>query len=120
MSAGIYNFTIEQGADYASTITWYTDAAGTVAKNLTGYTARMSIKTNDLATTVLSTAGGTISLALGGSAGTIAITITSATTTALPATLKNKLVYDLELVSGGSVVTRLLQGHVTVSPEVTT
>ncbi len=43
--------------------------------------------------------------------------ISATTTAALTAPFSG--VYDLELVSAGGVVTRLLQGAATVSPEVT-
>ncbi len=56
-------------------------------------------------------------ITLGGAAGTIAILISATTTAALTAPFSG--VYDLELVSAGGVVTRLLQGAATVSPEVT-
>jgi hypothetical protein len=56
-------------------------------------------------------------ITLGGAAGTIAIVISATTTAALTAPFSG--VYDLELVSAGGVVTRLLQGAATVSPEVT-
>jgi hypothetical protein len=120
MPAGQYNFKIEQGADFTRTIVWYTDDEMTSPKNLSGYTARMKVKTNDLGTTILSSAAGEITITLGGTAGTILISITSAVTTALTATKPNVLAYDLELVSGGGVVTRLLEGHATVKAEVTT
>jgi hypothetical protein len=55
-------------------------------------------------------------ITLGGTAGTILINAT-ATTTAGVAT--GQYVYDLELVSGGSAVTRLIQGTFLVDPEVT-
>ena len=55
-------------------------------------------------------------IALGGSAGTITLTISAAATAALTAASG---CYDLELVSGSGLVTRLLQGRVVVSREVT-
>lgn len=119
MSAGLWNFTIEQGATFQRTLTWYTDEAGTTPKNLTGYTARMKVKTNDLGTTILDSAAGQITFTLGGTAGTIVIDIAAAITEALAATRPRALRHDLELVSGAGLVTRLVQGHVTVSGEVT-
>jgi hypothetical protein len=55
-------------------------------------------------------------LTLGGAAGTIVITLTATQTAALTA---GNYVYDLELVSGAGVVTRLVQGNVTVTAEIT-
>jgi hypothetical protein len=56
-------------------------------------------------------------ITLGGAAGTIAIVISATTTAALAAPFSG--VYDLEIVSAGGVVTRLVQGTATVSAEVT-
>jgi hypothetical protein len=58
----------------------------------------------------------TAGITLGGVAGTIVINITAAQTTALTA---GNYVYDLELTSGGGVVTRILEGSFVVTPEVT-
>lgn len=109
--AGTYNFTIEQGADFTRTFTWK-DSAGALI-NLTGYTARMKIKTG--ATTIVSLTE-VSGITLGGAAGTIVVAINAAATAAYTF---SKAVYDLELVSGGGVVTRLLEGKVLLSREVT-
>jgi hypothetical protein len=55
-------------------------------------------------------------IVLGGTDGTIALTIPASDTGGFT-WLKG--VYDLNLASSGGVVTRLLQGSVLVSPEVT-
>ena len=44
-AAGPVHFTIDTYADWEITLTWYTNAAKTSTKNLTGYTARMAIQT---------------------------------------------------------------------------
>ena len=110
-----FDITINQGATFELTITWK-DSAGT-AINLTGYTARMQVReTYSSTSTIVSLTSGS-GITLGGAAGTIAILISATTTAALTAPFSG--VYDLELVSAGGVVTRLLQGAATVSPEVT-
>lgn len=110
-----YDLEIKQGATLSLTATWR-DSTGT-AVNLTGYTARMQVRsTYDAASTILSLTSGS-GITLGGSAGTIAITASATTTAALTAPWSG--VWDLELVSGGGEVTRLLEGAATVSPEVT-
>ena len=114
MSATTYDILIEQGATYSQLVT-YKEAG--VAINLTGYTARMQVRsTLESASTVveLTTANGRI--ALGGAAGTITLTISATDTAALTA---GRGVYDLELVSGSGIVTRLLQGVATISRNVT-
>jgi len=115
MSASIYNINIEQGATFTRTITWK-DSAG-AAINLTGYTARMQIRERVESATALVSLTSSSGITLGGAAGTVVITITAALTDALPNMKKG--VYDLELVSAGGIVTRLLQGEVVVSPQVT-
>ena len=115
MPAGKHDIIIEQGATFRRVITWK-DSAGT-AIDLTGYTARAQARlTYDTAATIfsLTSAAG---ITLGGAAGTIAIVIAAGTTAALAAPWSG--VWDLELVSGAGIVTRLLEGTANVSPEVT-
>lgn len=110
-----FDIEINQGATYELTVTWK-DSAGT-AINLTGYSARMQVReTYSSSSTIVSLTNGS-GITLGGAAGTIAILISATTTAALTAPFSG--VYDLELVSAGGVVTRLLQGAATVTPEVT-
>lgn len=85
--------------------------------SLVGYTARMSIKDKIGGTEYVSltTANGRIVLDTANS--TITFTLTAAETAAFT---WRRGVYDLELVSAGSVVSTLLHGDVTVTQEVTT
>lgn len=110
---------IEKGASFLRTVSWFTDDAATVPQNLTGYSARMKVKSKDLSNTILDSSAGDITLTLGGTAGTVVISVTAAKTASLSATTKDALAYDLELVDGAGFVTRLLQGFVTVSAEAT-
>jgi hypothetical protein len=110
-----FNITINQGATFELTITWK-DSAGT-AINLTGYTARMQVRETYSSTTPIVSLTNGAGITLGGAAGTIAIVISATTTAALAAPFSG--VYDLEIVSAGGVVTRLVQGTATVSAEVT-
>ena len=112
--AGVYNILADQGATFTRTITW-TNTAGSPV-NLTGYTARMSLRVTYTDSTValsLTTENGRITL--GGVAGTITLNVDATTMAALSA---KSYVYDLELVNGANV-TRLLQGSFVNSPEVT-
>lgn len=124
MTAVSYNLVIEQGADFAFSLE-YRDSTGALV-NLTGYTARMDVRAaDDVAPNApgtpivqLTTANGRITL--GGALGTVALALTSAVTAALvPTSNAGPYVYDLELVSAGGVVTRLLQGKAYVPAEVT-
>lgn len=116
--AGLYNITCQQGATFQRQVTW-TDSARD-AYNLTGYTARMQVRANVTSNTVIATlsttAGSEGTITLGGTAGTVDLLISAANTASLTA---GQYVYDLELVSGGGVVTRLLEGNFKVSAEVT-
>jgi hypothetical protein len=114
MAATTYDILLEQGATFSQVITYKDNG---VAVNLTGYTARMQVRaTLESASTLveLTTANGRI--ALGGTAGTITLTISATDTAALTS---GRGVYDLELVSGSGIVTRLLQGVATISRNVT-
>ena len=111
--AGAYNFTIEQGATFNLLMTWRID---NVAVNLTGYTARLQARIDvDEPDTILSLTTGA-GITLGGAAGTITLDQTATQTALLP---KGEYVYDLELQSSGGIVTRLLQGELNISAEVT-
>jgi hypothetical protein len=116
--AGLYNITCQQGATFQRQVTW-TDPARD-AYNLTGYTARMQVRDNVSSNTIVialsTTAGSGGTITLGGTAGTVDLLIPAANTTTLTA---GQYVYDLELVSGGGVVTRLLEGNFKVTAEVT-
>lgn len=114
MPAATFDLDIEQGANFSKVITWK-DSAG-VAQDLTGYTARMQIRKSKSATTTLAdmtTANGGVTL--GGVLGTITLALTAAQTAAMT----SGGVYDLELINGAGFVTRLLEGAVTFSKEVT-
>ena len=112
--AGTHNFLCEQGATFTREITWL-DSEG-VPVNLTNYTARMQVRaTASAASTLISLTSSGGDITLGGTAGTINITI-SATATA--GVVAGCYVYDLELVDGATVY-RLLQGDFTVDAEVT-
>lgn len=129
MAAVRQNLDIYQGETFSYVYTY----GGGSPVNLTGYTARMAVKRDRRAeeTSYLSTGddadGGTITL--GGAAGTVTVAMTAAQTQAmdetdwwfamfggepdLPLDRSIEFFYDLEIVSGAGVVTRLLQGTIT-------
>jgi len=108
------NLTFPQGATWSLALTWNDDGGDPI--NLTGYTARMQVRPSyDASTTVLSLTNGS-GLTLGGAAGTVTLRVEAATTTTVSAAT---YVYDLELQSGGGEVTRLVEGTLEVTPEVT-
>jgi len=116
MRPGTYNISIVQGATFDQIFTWK-DSFG-VPTNLTGFTARMQVRSEVGAAGAplleLTTDNGGI--VLGGTAGTIRIIVTATLSAALNYDFG---VYDLELVSAAGVVTRLLEGSAALSPEVT-
>ena len=115
MTAGLYSFTIDQGAQYTTQIIW-ADSSGNPI-NLTGYTAAMQLRLqaaspDPSALNLTSSNGGITITPL---AGEMDILMTTAQTGALN---PGFYVYDLEIALSG-VVTRIIQGQITVSAQVT-
>ena len=125
MAAGKYSFIIEQGATTNFQVNW-ADASGS-AINLAGYQARMQLReTVDSSTTIISLSSslqpdGT-GINLSGSNGTTPLSSGSIGVyiSAYSSSLLNfgEAFYDLEMVKDG-VVTRLLEGKVKLSKNVT-
>ncbi len=118
MAADTYDLTIDQGADWFWTIRWKTgpNARSSVAKNTSGYTARMQVRPTYGSSTMtlsLTSANGGISVS---DNGMFQIHATAAQTAAISS---GKYVYDVEAVSSSGVVTKLARGTVQVVPEVT-
>jgi hypothetical protein len=133
MAAGIYNFKIEQGATTDFELV-YKDSDGNPI-DLSGYSARMDLRQQAGASTSyltlssslgpcgtglnLSGSGG-LSAAKPVTSGSIGIYISHLSSSALNF---DEAFYDLEVVSGSgncAVVTRLVQGKITLSKEITT
>jgi hypothetical protein len=115
MMAVSYNTVIDQGATWYLTVT-YENPNGT-AINITGYTAALqlrSLPSDPTAVLTLTTANSGITIT--GATGTVAITATATQTREID---EGIYYYDLEITSTLGVVTRLVQGQVVVSPEVT-
>ena len=111
----VYNITVNQGENYDLTAT-LTNTDGTPV-NISGYSLRGKVRYSYGSTGVLVDLEPSIVNATGG---VINFTLSPSETAALPITMA---VYDIErFVSGQSPVTtvsRVLQGTVTVTPEVT-
>lgn len=118
MAAGTYSFTIEQGTTVSKKIVWKDNQLPPVAINLTGYTARLHVRATQAAADppLLTLTTENSGITLGGSTGEIILNITATATAGFTWVTG---VYDLELISGTGVVTRLLKGTITVDPEVT-
>ena len=125
MAAGKYSFIIEQGATTNLNVQW-TNASGS-AVDLTGYEARMQIRPGIEATDVYISLSSSLQadgtgLNLSGScgcnppeSGSIGIYISAYSSSLLNFT---EAFYDLEMVNGREV-TRLLEGKVKLSKNVT-
>jgi len=118
MSAGKYNMTIEQGSTLNLQLL-YKDSNNSII-DLTGYSAKMQIKSDyadnspSLYLTLSSSAGS--GLTITPVSGTIDILVPADSSSLMTF---DTAYYDLEITSG-SIVTRILQGTVKVSKQVTT
>jgi hypothetical protein len=114
-----YALNIHQGSTLTVPIRWYTDATATVLRDLSTYTARMHVRERySSAETVLEIENGDgITLSDGSGGENIEISVSDTVTAALPAPFSG--VFDLEVVSAGGVVTKVLYGPVKIRPEVT-
>ena len=112
--AAIANLTIDQGATFSSDVT-VKDANGN-AFNLTGYTARAKMAKGYASTRTRTDF--TCTIAGDATTGVVALTLTATQTTALD---DGRYVYDLEILqTSSSTVTRVIEGIITVRPQVTT
>lgn len=112
MPAAKLNLTVEQGATYSKRLVWRDKNKRPV--NLTGYTAKMQVRSSATSTAVLfelSTANGRISFP---AIGVIQIDIAANDTETVAAG-----VYDLKLYAPGGQEIRFIEGKLTVTPGVT-
>ena len=112
MAAGTYNFTLEQGTTFVRSLTLQENGA---AMNLTGYSVASQMRSTHDSSTVVGTFACSLSNATGG---IIQMGMASGAKTNIE---EGIYVYDVEITSssGGGTVKRILQGTVTVTPEVT-
>ena len=112
--AGKYNFTIEQGTTFAFSVSWKDDTDALI--DLTGYTARMQLRYgSNTGTVAIELTTENLGIDIDVLSSTITINITAVETSELEI---KPCVYDLEMVKGENV-TRLLEGKVKISGEVT-
>ena len=108
--AAVSNLAIDQGTTFTVTIT-VTDDTGS-ARNLTNYTARSQMRKSYYTTANTAFTANLLSP----SDGTISLDLSATQTSALKA---GRYVYDVELVSNTATVERIIEGIVTIYPEVT-
>ena len=110
MSAGTYNFTIEQGTTFSRVLTLQENGS---AMNLTGYSVASQMRSTHDSWSIVATFSGSVTNA---SSGQLTLSLTHSQTSAIEEAI---YVYDVEITSGAGSVTRILEGNVTVTPEVT-
>jgi hypothetical protein len=117
MSAGKYDIVIEQGTTLNLVAKYYDSASALV--DLTSFTARAKFRTtyDSSSTVILNLTTENSGIALGGTAGSITLSAAATATAALSAPSSG--VYDLEIVTAGGVVTRLMEGKYKITPEAT-
>ena len=109
--AAVANLSIDQGATFTSDIT-VKDMNGNVF-DLTGYTAVAKLAKGYSSTRTRTTMSTTF--ATDRTTGVLTISLTANQTAALDA---ERYVYDVEITSSTGSVTRVLEGIITVRPEV--
>ncbi|CAE6859629.1 hypothetical protein R69746_07749 [Paraburkholderia aspalathi] len=129
----VWNFTLKQGADTSISMTWL-QSDGVTPLNLTGYSMKLAIKASASSPTALLTltsAANTGSrIVLGGTAGTINLIFARADTAALVASglpnvnligtpLYQVGAYDLQYTDNAGNVNYLLEGTVSLDPQIT-
>lgn len=115
MVATIVDITMEQGATFEMSFVWANDEAGTQPIDLTGAQMRMQVRRQQQSDVLIEAVSPT-EIVLGGLSGTVAVTITDEVTSLLP--LK-KCRYDMEAEMPDGKVHRVIEGSVTVRPNIT-
>ena len=110
--ASILNQVIDQGSTYSKLITVYANN-GIDVENLTGWTPTAYVRKNYTSTakvTILATAQEPQT------DGKIVMSLTAAQTAALKS---GRYVYDLQITAADTTVIRVIEGIITIKPEVT-
>ena len=103
------NLTIDQGASYSTNID-ILDEYG-IAIDLTNYTGAAQMRKHYTSSNAIN-----FSVDLGGADGTVTLSLTA---NAIANIAAGRYVYDVELTSDTGAVSRVLEGIVTVTPNVT-
>lgn len=103
------NLVVDQGATFETVLTLTQDNGDLI--DLTGYTGTAQLRKHYTSSNSTS-----FTVTLGGANGTVTLGMSANTTANVVA---GRYVYDVELVDSGNVATRLIEGIVTVTPQVT-
>ena len=103
------NLVVDQGATFETVLTLTQDNGDLI--DLTGYTGTAQLRKH-----YTSSNSTNFTVTLGGANGTVTLGMSANTTANVVA---GRYVYDVELVDSGNIATRLIEGIVTVTPQVT-
>lgn len=103
------NIVIDQGTDFETSISLTNSDGGQL--DLTGMSAASQIRKTHTSSNAVN-----FTTALANASGTLTLSLNNATTSSMSA---GRYVYDVELTDASNVVSRILEGVVTVTPEVT-
>lgn len=103
------NITIDQGTTFSTTISLTDDNGEPI--NLTGYSGRSQMRKH-----YTSSNSQSFSVSLSNTSGVVSLSLTATQTANL---IPGRYVYDVEVISGANAVSRIIEGIVTVTPEVT-
>lgn len=103
------NLLIDQGSTFATSITITNDAGEPV--DLTGYTGAGQMRRHYSSLTYIP-----LTINISANVGIVGITLSADQTTAIAA---GRYVYDVELTTAAGVVSRIVEGVATVTPQVT-
>jgi hypothetical protein len=108
--ASIANIFIDAGANYSKTITVSSNSGGPL--DLTGYTVKSQIRKSYTSTTAYNFTASVYDVV----GGKIRLELTSTQTGAIP---PGRYLYDVEITSPSDRKNRVVEGIVTVTPEIT-
>ena len=103
------NLVIDQGTSFETTVTLKDDSDDLL--NLTGYAATGQVRKHFTSSNSTS-----FSITLGGANGTMTLALSANSTANIVA---GRYVYDVELTDTSSKISRIMEGIVTVTPQVT-
>lgn len=103
------NLVVDQGSTFETVLTLTEDDGDLV--DLTGYTGSAQFRKHYTSSNATS-----FTVTLGGANGTVTLGLSSNTTANVVA---GRYVYDVELVDSGNIATRLIEGILTITPQVT-
>lgn len=104
------NIVVDQGTSFNTTISMYADDGSVL--NLTGYTCSSKIKKSYTSINSISFA-----TSISGNDGIITLSLTPEQTANVS---YGRYLYDVELIDSSNNVTRVIEGIVTITPQVTT